>query len=226
MKAQNFLGEVTDLLFPSRCLSCGSPGSVICPVCLEMMTCSISREEMDRAVEEIRISLGLDSLCAAALYGGVLRKLVLRLKNGLRVCAHPLSALMVAAVGNSPSFLLADLVTCVPSEKRKIAERGYNPAEELARLFAFHSGIPFANVLRKKHVTLDQDGLTRIERLKNVKGAFEPGTVLPMGSRVILVDDVLTTGATIRECSSALFESGAEYLCVLVAACAGPRIIF
>jgi competence protein ComFC len=168
--------------------------------------------------------LAFSDFRAAGEYGGLLKQMVLRLKNSSRHFATPLSRLMLAAGGNEPDYLMPDYVCYVPSEKKKIVERGYNPAELLARAIARYLGRPLCHCLNKYRPTLDQDRVTGAQRWENVAGAFAflPGNIVE--GNALLVDDVLTTGATADACARALIKAGASSVHVLVAARTVQRI--
>lgn len=147
-----------------------------------------------------------------------MKDMVIALKSSVRPFAWPLSRLMAAAAGNDPEYCRPDQVCFVPSERKRVSERGYNPAEVLARLLASYWGRPLVPLLVKVRRTADQDSLARAERWTNVNGAFEStGRIMP-GGAVLLVDDVLTTGATAGACARALKEGGARTVLVLAAA--------
>jgi len=144
--------------------------------------------------------------------------MVLRLKSSQQPLAVPLSRLMLAAAGNEPAYLAPEQVFCVPSEKARVKQRGYNPAELLALLIARHLGRPLELSLLKKRHTLDQDGLSGKERWGNVADAYMVAPDSRVRGKVLLVDDVLTTGATADSCARVLVEAGADRVNVLVAA--------
>lgn len=100
----------------------------------------------------------------------------------------------------------------VPVHPRKRRERGYNQAEVLCRHVSSLSGIPVARrALAKRRDTPSQAGLRREERLGNVAGSFEISDLAAVGGRsVILIDDVVTTGSTLRECAIALVKGGVK----------------
>jgi len=102
-----------------------------------------------------------------------------------------------------------DLVAPVPLHPRRLRERGFNPAALLARAAARALGAPLGfDVLARVRDTPSQTGLARTARLRNLRGAFRAGRV-PAGARVWLVDDVVTTGATIAEAAACLRRAGA-----------------
>lgn len=110
-----------------------------------------------------------------------------------------------------------DCVVPVPLHRRRIAQRGFNPAVTLARELARTRGVPLAaTALRRVRDTESQTGLGRAERRANVRAAFRARPGLP--ARVWLVDDVVTTGATLEECARALRRAGARQVVALCAA--------
>jgi len=98
----------------------------------------------------------------------------------------------------------------VPLHSLRVRERGYNQAELLARALGRVSGFPVLNMLRRIRSTTTQTHFDRARRLKNLHGAFtlKTGVTLPDKHRIILVDDVFTTGATLDECSRTLVRDG------------------
>ena len=210
--------QLLDLIFPASCLSCGTHGRTLCDGCLaELAGCAATRVE-DRCGRQNDPAPAFDGLRAAGDYGGLLKEMVLRLKSSQGQLAVPLSRLMLAAGGNEPAYLAPERVFFVPSERMKIKQRGYNPAELLALLIARHLGRPLERSLRKARHTLDQDSLSGKQRRENVGGAFEAVTDGGVRGKVLLVDDVLTTGATADSCARALIDAGADRVNVLVAA--------
>ena len=165
---------------------------------------------------------GTDSLrCAAPLwYEGKVREAILRLKfYGAAATAETLGALMAqcAAEHLSGEF---DLVTWVPVSRKRRWKRGYDQAELLARAVCRAWGVKPVALLRKTMNNPAQSGLKEdAARRANVLGVYEmrPGAEVS-GRRVLLIDDVCTTGATLTECSKALREAGADaVVCACVA---------
>jgi ComF family protein len=103
-----------------------------------------------------------------------------------------------------------DFITAVPMDQNKLTRRGYNQAELLATHLAWQSGLPFiSNALIKRFPNRPQVGLSESERLANVLDVFFSESEYVGGRTVLVVDDVVTTGATLNACSSALKTSGA-----------------
>src|SRR5207244_96250 len=143
-------------------------------------------------------------------FEGVLRAAVLALKY--RRCtrlAGFLAPALVAALQARP--LSVDLVVPVPLSRARRARRGFNQSELLARPMAATVGWPInTEALVRNRDTLQQIRLSALERRRNVEGAFTvPDAATVAGKRVLLVDDVCTTGATLGECAKALRGAGA-----------------
>jgi ComF family protein len=112
-----------------------------------------------------------------------------------------------------PEFLQAETVFCpVPLSPERKRERGYNPAEILCLHLSGMMGIPNENLLKKVKSIPPQMSLTRKERLLNPEGAYETLRTKAIPFRVILVDDVFTTGATLEECAKILKLAGCRWV--------------
>lgn len=207
--------QLLNLLFPPKCPFCrrilDSPG--VCDTC---------RKELPWTEEHEAVREGTDSLrCAAPLwYEGKVREAILRLKfYGAAATAETLGALMAqcAAEHLSGEF---DLVTWVPVSRKRRWKRGYDQAELLARAVCRVWGVKPVALLRKTMNNPAQSGLKEdAARRANVLGVYEmrPGAEVS-GRRVLLIDDVCTTGATLTECSKVLREAGADaVVCACVA---------
>jgi ComF family protein len=206
--------QLIDMLYPSECAGCGRPYALpLCDSCF--LEVASARGPVAAGHPG---GLAFVGLRAAGGYAGPLKDMVLRLKGSEGRMALQLAALMALSLGNEPGFLMPAAVCFVPSSRRKVAERGYNPAALLAAKVASILGRPLADALLVDGKMRDQDRTPGAERWANVKGAFraQPGAA-PRG-RVLLVDDVLTTGATADACSRLLLERGASSVLVLVAA--------
>lgn len=148
------------------------------------------------------------------MFKGPARELVYDLKyRNNKNLAPKLAAHMLAYVG-SP-----DVITWVPLARRKRWDRGYNQSRLLARTASAASSAPAVRLLKRVRNTADQNRLTPEERRDNVKDAF--AAVNPEkieGKRILLIDDVYTTGATVSECAWILLAGGARSVDVLTLA--------
>ncbi len=159
------------------------------------------------------VSAAFDVARSAAVYEGAARDAMLRFKlGGERRAAKQLAEAMVRV---APA---ADIVTSVPGTRRTEKERGFNPAEEIARHVAKAMRLPYRRLLAKTRDTADQAGLSKAQRQQNLAGAFV--AIRPAVGRVLLVDDILTTGATANECARALVPAGVGQIAVLTFATA------
>jgi ComF family protein len=122
--------------------------------------------------------------------------------------------LIVAAIPRDQTF---DVVAPVPLHWRRRWQRGFNQSELLARAVARRYGLPVLDVLRRKRATPTQAGLSNARRRSNVAGAFTVRGAVS-GRRILLVDDVMTTGATAAACAAALKRAGARHVAVLALA--------
>ncbi|MEM7503696.1 MAG: ComF family protein [Pseudomonadota bacterium] len=114
-----------------------------------------------------------------------------------------------------------DAIVPVPLHRWRQARRGYNQADELAAVLARGSGLPVEHRVRRRRATRSQSELSAAERRRNVRGAFRVDVRLD-GRRVLVVDDVMTTGATAAELASQLLRAGAASVSVLCVARASP----
>jgi ComF family protein len=154
------------------------------------------------------------SVLAYGLYSGALREAVHLFKFlGIRRLGRPLGRLLSCLPVPE-----ADMIVPVPLSKGRLRQRGFNQSLLLAKALSKNLGIHLSmDCLVKKRDTLPQTGLCANERVNNLKGAFETrGDVAR--KRVILLDDVMTTGATVRECAKALARAGAEEIIVVILA--------
>ncbi len=156
-----------------------------------------------------------DAAYCFGAYDGVLRKLVQTFKYGkVRTLAGPLGEFLRAALPRDAEF---DVVTPVPLHWLRRWQRGFNQSELLARSVSRHCGIPLQLALRRVRSTTSQTGLSNTARRKNVTAAFRCRTDLA-GKRVLLIDDVMTTGSTAAACATALKRAGAGRVTLLTVA--------
>ena len=158
-------------------------------------------------------------------YEGDLQKLIHLMKyGGMRPVAKELGRLMVAA---ADEFETVDCLVPVPLHRRRWWRRGFNQADLLAAAMSREVDIPVRRgLLRRARATESQAGLSNRQRRANVAGAFtatRPSQV--RGRRILLVDDVMTTGATLNACATALKRAGAEYVGAVTSARAKRRIV-
>lgn len=201
------------LFLPARCLCCGRavrPERLFCPGCVP----ALPKEPLSR---EFPLPGG-GSLAVAACfpYEKGFRRTLHRLKfQEERALARPLGTLMAEAASSLGEEL--DGVTWVPMSPQKLRRRGYNQSELLAKAVAKELGLPAWDLLEQVRETDTQHSLTRAQRADNVRGAYRAKSAA-LGKRLLLVDDIVTTGATLRACAQGLYGAGAQKVCAVCAA--------
>ena len=151
-------------------------------------------------------------------YEGRLAQLIQLYKyGGERALARLLASLLHELLQAEGFTQEIDGITFVPMSRKRRRERGFNQAELLARRLGQLIQAPVFSALLKTKETEPQEALSRAERLKNLQGAFA-ARGRARCERVLLVDDVYTTGATVRECAQALKAGGYEHVYVLTVA--------
>lgn len=211
-----------ELLVPPRCAGCDRRGAWLCDRC-QTEVAYLTPPWCDRCGEPLAQPgrcapcrrpgpVALDVARAACAFDGPVRQAIHRFKyQGERGRAAHLAALVAGHAG-----VLALAVDCllvpVPLDARRRRERGYNQAEALARELARLWACPCVPALARTRPTRPQVGLDRAARLANVRGAFAWRGVALTGARALLVDDVMTTGATAEACAVALKAAGAVWV--------------
>ena len=200
---------VLDLLFPPKCPFCRrlleDPRALLCPDCQRSLPW-LTGKRGERRVEFA------DSCLSPLAYRDRVPDAVRRFKfSGARSYAGPFGALMAQCAQDGLEEL-PDLVAWAPLSRKRLRERGYDQAELLARRVGELLGLPVVPLLEKSRHTPPQSGLEEAgQRRANALGAYEllPGN-REAGRRVLLVDDVVTSGATLSECARTLRQGGAE----------------
>lgn len=211
--------QFLNLLFPPRCLGCRGPGLWLCQACLDQVPrvepscCSIcgGQAGSDGLCSRCRTEpLHIERIRSVLYFEGVLREAVHHLKyRGCVELAQPLGQLMAEYLKEHP--MLCDVVVPVPLHVTRLRERGYNQAALLAYAMARHNGLVVdERALVRERATASQVTLNAEERKLNVKDAFRCPDAGVVGKKVLLVDDVCTTGATLEACATALYEAGAQ----------------
>jgi len=159
---------------------------------------------------------------SAALYEGTAETLVKRLKFGGDAEAARVMAQDMAGLAGKCG---ADVLTSVPLHHTRQRERGFNQSELIAEDISRIAGIPAAGLLVRNRATKQQSRLPHYKRRENVAGAFSPAVgASAAGKRILLIDDVITTGHTMKECMATLFAMGARSVCGLAFACPASKV--
>ncbi len=239
---------ILNLVFPDTCLICSAPAlrqqdCGVCDVCWDTTlqleinppwcpSCGIPFQAFNPGTEHLcgDCTLEMPPYSGARSFGyyrGELSRLAQGLKfDGRRNLSGMLSPLLARAFVRSWDRGQIDVIVPVPLHPKRRRVRGFNQSALLARNLGRSLGLPVSEAaLRRVRLTLPQVGLTDAERVKNVLGAFLCSkTALAAGKRILLVDDVMTTGATVRSAAQALLQAGALRVSVLTLARAVPGI--
>jgi ComF family protein len=167
--------------------------------------------------------MALDAVYCAGAYEGRLRTLIQHFKfREMRPLEDFLGQVLAQGLPLEADF---DLVIPVPMHWLRVLMRGYNQAELLARKLSRMRGIPYANPMRKKFLVRRQSALRGSARRKNVEGVYSVKRSHEVaGKKVLLVDDVYTTGSTANVCARLLKQAGASYVAVIALARTDRRV--
>jgi ComF family protein len=230
-----YLGNLLNLLFPSKCPVCGSRSDdhLYNPFCTK---CWIGIEKYSGPacnICGIPTVSPLTITCESCLktrppfskvlyygvYEGVLKEAIHLLKfNGVKRLSKPLGLML-----SELQIPNADRIVPVPLNHKNLKQREFNQTASISRHLSKELKIPLMlNALKKTKDTLPQTDVTGKERLKNVKNAFKVSSMVE-GLNLLLVDDVITTGATVRECAKALIKAGAKSVTVVALARSMPK---
>lgn len=236
----SWVAAAVDLVFPRNCTLCSSAldeaqAGVICRGCLAGARvieppfcgrCGLPFDGAPSAIERCGHchdrAFAFDRAVAACRAAGPVREAIHRFKYQRQMYfAGHLAEWIVGAAWRWIDWSEVDLVVPVPLHPRKQRQREFNQAVVLARAVGQATGCAVADgVLRRRRDTATQTHLTAPDRAKNLKGAFGAGARIGLasGQRVVLVDDVFTTGATLDGCAKVLRDGGAETITALTVA--------
>ncbi|KKQ70667.1 MAG: amidophosphoribosyltransferase [Candidatus Peregrinibacteria bacterium GW2011_GWC2_39_14] len=204
-----FLTFCLGILFPVLCVACGKEGGYLCKNCLPKIWNKRCKYRIST-----KGGIHLDGSFFVFEYekNSAVLKLIQKLKYTFSTeIAEILSEFLYAQFEDVLTEIQKSqnwAITFVPIYRKRFLWRGFNQAELIARIIAYKSGIPMHQYLVKTKNTATQVGLDSIGRIINLRGAF--CVTREVRKNVILIDDVLTTGATMNECAKVLKRAGAE----------------
>lgn len=227
-----------DLIFPPRCAGCHRGGTLLCSACLATMQplstaycqhcCTPLAQPAMPCPSCQSHPLQLHGLRCVNLHRAALRTTIHAFKyQGERRLAEPLGLLLAQAFLHYN--LHADALIPLPLHAQREQERGFNQATLLARVCATHLKVPYLEgVIVRQRSTRAQVGLTAQQRRQNVSGAFvltpDASSRLHVYQKVVIIDDVSTTGATLEACAAPLYQAGIAEVWGLVLARPGTLI--
>jgi len=199
--------EISQLLFPSRCLSCHKLSPTICSECLlEWQTFSFTTYLPDLIVQ------------SATLYTTVASKIILKSKeNGISTADELLVQVLIGLIESSELNPNQIRMVPIPSNGHSIRRRGRNYMVEIVQQISRQTGIAVLDCLALTGKTRDQSGLNRKQRLENMQGSISMKAMAR--GELLLIDDVITTGATLKEAARAINSQGFHAQISAITAC-------
>jgi competence protein ComFC len=215
--SKTYLAALADLFYPERCVGCERRASdVLCRTCFEALPgvgspvcgrCGLPTAFATFVCEECKnVDFAFESARAPLKYDGVGKEIVHALKyRGYRRVVERLAVpLMLQVIDDGH----VDTIVPVPLHRSRLRKRGFNQAELLALGVAEKMKATVSDTLEVVRSTRDQIELSAAERRANVAGAYK--ATVPLRGRVLLIDDVFTTGATMNACAATLLRAGAD----------------
>ncbi len=218
--AARFFGIIQEYLFPIFCVSCEKEGNWLCDLCFQHHTiscgvfyCPVCHgiTETGNVCAHCPKTYFLSRHQAIVPYSekAIIATLLYAFKyQYAESIMSVLERYIHLFLSTNKNFSHIDAIVPVPLHKKRYAERGFNQAEKIAEVLSVSTGIPVLRGAVRQRETIQQATLSKQEREKNVDAAFL-GLPAVAGKRILLVDDVFTTGSTMQECAKALRKAGA-----------------
>ena len=198
---------ILDIIFPERCLYCKKVGKIVCDNCLK----KINNKYLFKKVN----NKYFDYFYSYSFYNGETKKLIHAFKFYEK--AYLYKYFIGLSLRDEKIYMFLnkyDLITYVPMTLKKQRARGYNQSRLLANELGRKLNTKVEKYLNKTNENKIQNSLSEKERIKNVENIFDFNGGNINNKNIILVDDILTTGATVNSCSKILKENGAKNICV------------
>jgi ComF family protein len=203
---------VLDLLLPPACAGCGRYGEILCAVCRGRLRSPAATVDRFLAADaSVVVGDALELAVAAFAYEGVMRRTLGRLKyGGAARLARPLAEAALPAFDELAAVIGPGSLVPVPVHPERQRRRGYNQAALIANVLGRARSRPVRDLLERRRATMQQHRLDRAARLRNLRHAFVLTTGASPPRVAILVDDILTTSATLEACATVLREGGSQ----------------
>ncbi len=217
--------QLLDLLFPKQCINCNKEGSFLCEDCLSLIEinhfqyCLCEKLKKTNKCKNCK-KRNLDKLFFATSFNNkIVQRIIHKLKySRIKELAIPLAFLMIKHLQIIDCQISNDFfLVPIPLSNKKKRTRGFNQSEEIAKIISEATKLSLFNCVKKIKETKSQTELTKEQRQENVKDVFRITNDVK-DKKIILIDDVYTTGATMEELAKKLKESGASVVWGLVAA--------
>jgi ComF family protein len=211
--------KALNFLFPPRCVSCGKGGAFLCQKCHNKLI-YLQPPLCTRCSKPIRTGTicqkcqsqtwDIDGICSVFKYGGAIRQAIIQFKyQNIKALDGPLSHFMMGYLRKHP--LSFDIIIPVPIHERRLRERGYNQSLLLAQKLSYMTRSPVVEgaLIRTKNTPHQASSDSVEQRRKNIRNAFKCSSHGISGKRILLIDDVCTSGATLNSCATSLKSAGA-----------------
>jgi ComF family protein len=216
---KKLLNDFVDLLFPNCCPGCEQPfvsgEEQLCNNCkLDLPVLPANEQILDLFAGRLQV---FEARAFLKFYhGGIAQQLLHHIKyKGYRDLGEYLGHMFIGHISKEPAYTNVEMIVPVPLHKSKLRARGYNQSEVLAKGMADALGIKVnATSIRRRQKSETQTKKNRAERWQNVAGIFEPVNNHLQDKHVLLVDDVITTGATLEACGETVYAAGAASLSI------------
>lgn len=210
-----YMKSLLELVFPTKdlCFFCNTDDLNI-----ENHICKSCRANIELANKEVFLDSSLLEGCYyTTIYDRFMKDIIKRYKfDDKSFLYKPLGSILLETVYEKKLDEKIDLIAFVPSHRRKEAIRGYNQSELLAKFVSEELNIPLSRTLIKTNHTQDQHFLDREDRKKNLKGAFKVKNIDEIeGRKILLIDDLITSGSTIEESARELIKNKAKAIFAL-----------
>jgi len=232
LKSINYIKNIfLDLLFPKFCEKCGKEGSYLCPKCGHHEikinlnnTCHVCKKPIKNSFVHnlCKKKTNLEGVFVMTKYTKFLEKYIgdIKFEFYYQMIDDLMPFLYEYIEKNQEikNIILNSTIICVPLHRFRMNWRGFNQAEIIARKIAEKYGLKYENLIKKVKRTKTQVGLSRKQRLFNLKNVFEINSPIEKLNQIVIVDDVMTTGTTLEECAKVLKKGGVEKVWGLVVA--------
>lgn len=217
MKLSEVKNFLLDIFFPSFCVGCKKEGSFLCSDCEEII-------EIKETPSHLPLKTKIEKIyCATEYRQDIVKDLIYDYKyKFIKEIKHELCRLIIKHLKKTGFEKKENyLIIPVPLHKKRLRWRGFNQSELLAQKIGEYFNIPIETrtLTRVKYTTPQALQENKEERLKNLKGAFEcKNSAILENKHIILIDDIATTGSTIKECAKILLAKGVAKISVIVVA--------
>jgi ComF family protein len=218
---QLFLDKLISYIAPHECFACGLEGSLLCATCLPLLPTLQPQcyrchrtDKGSKTCKSCRSSTSLRNVWIGTQYEGFAEELVKGLKFNRAIAGADTIATFLADTF-ATELPETGILVPVPTATSRVRQRGYDQSVRITKALAKKAGLPYANFLMR-HGQQRQTKSSRSERLTQLKDAFIVRALLPKETEIILVDDILTTGASLEAAAAALKQAGAKKVSALV----------